>query len=1010
MSLDLLSLTNVLEQANSSERNVNQKLAENQLKEWEKQPGFHYLLQSVYNDLSLPLQTRWLAIISFKNGVEKYWRSSRVSAIPPEEKQQIKQRLFEMIDEPNKQLAVQNAQAISRVCRFDFPQEWPTLFDDIERILQQAVQEKNNVKIHNMLIILNQVIKNLAMAKIGRTRPALQSKAPIITPILIKLYESFFNEWIHSIDFGMMEIGYQCLKVMRRLITEVYDSPYQSQHIIEFMKTSTHHFQLLTQNYDKYAPSDILEKYIKCYSKIYYLLCRSNTTNFILFPCSKEMLFTLLKLLQDKAEVVYNNEGDGSGDVWEFLSIKTLLIFKALINFLFKRGAVLTLKSKSNKIEVENAINILSTQFFSHDLIISLTDLLIAYYIKLKPSDLESWTSEPEEWVNDEVNQNYEYQIRQCAENFFQDLMINFQDLLVPYVLGKVQNEMVNYEEVSVQNIFLKDSVFSIFELSAGSIAEQVEFNDLCERIFFPEALKNDLSENRILKRRVSLLINEWCGLSIFTPELFQKIYALLLEFLNPQNPINDKVVMLTAIQALKTLITDWDFNKELFAPFIKPFTTHLLRLTSQMELTESKLFLLNTISDLIYRTNPLISEAELDQLLAIVPAFWDNSNDSNELILKNSLLRILKNLIMSLNQNSHITWEIALPLISVCCSPTSEYHTLLSEDGYELWLSILQFYPANQSLEMNSSIIKDFTNFYFDALMNQTEILPLILEILRSYAILIPKLFVMDESRGFIIKIFGILAKYLPHMRDDALDVLISYLEILLLENYLDLSNFQKLLSIMMESRLLPAIIEIIMDDEQSQITVGKLLLVIARISYLEPQDLIQVFHYLYQSENELRGAVFKFMIIWYARMDANISNPRNRKIHVLGLTSLLRTGEQVFLEDLKPLVGLWINALEEIHESSNNGDCEKYHSNYLYEFRYNEDFTIQENGEYLRFQELFKVADPVHNLVLKDYVKDTLTIVKMKIGDDNLNQLIAGLDKNLVDNFQYFMNLPTN
>lgn len=45
MSLDLINLTNVLEQANGSERGATQKLAENQLKEWETLPGYHYLLQ-----------------------------------------------------------------------------------------------------------------------------------------------------------------------------------------------------------------------------------------------------------------------------------------------------------------------------------------------------------------------------------------------------------------------------------------------------------------------------------------------------------------------------------------------------------------------------------------------------------------------------------------------------------------------------------------------------------------------------------------------------------------------------------------------------------------------------------------------------------------------------------------------------------------------------------------------------------------------------------------------------
>ncbi|ONH66633.1 Importin-11 [Cyberlindnera fabianii] len=1011
MSLDLLSLTDCLTQANISERNSHQKLAENQLKEWERQPGFHQLLQTVYTDLSLPLQTRWLAIISFKNGVERYWRASKVNAISKEEKSAIRQHLFDLIDEPNKQLAIQNAQAISRVCRFDFPQEWPTMLDDIERILQQSLVENNNVKIHNMLIILNQVIKNLAMAKIGRTRPALQSKAPIITPLIIKIYTNFFNEWIENLDFGIVEIGYLSLKVMRRLITEVYDSPQQSPELTEFLSLSVRHFELLITGYEKYSPNDILEKYIKCYAKIYNLIVKSNPTSLVLLPCSKEILFLLLKIIQEKAQTVYNNDGDNDADgVWEFLAIKSLLIFKNLINFLFKKGAVLTLKSKSSKADVENAINLLTTQFFSEDLIKSLTDLLINYYIKLKPSDLESWANEPEEWANDEANQNFEFQIRQCAENFFQDLMVNFKDLLVPYVLNKVQNEMSNYNEVSVQNILVKDSVFSIFQLSANSIHEIIDFNDLCTRIFFPEALKNDMSEQRIIKRRVCLLINEWVGLSVITPATYQNIYNLLLNFLDPSNPISDTVVKLTAIQALKTIITDWDFKKDDFKPFIKDFTHHLLSLTTTMELTESKLFLLNTISDLIARTNPHISVNELDQLLNIVPKFWDDSNNSNELILKNSLLRILKNLVISLNTNTHTTWPIALPLIRVCCSPESEYHSLLSEDGYELWLAILQYYPASQRLDISNSLIQDLNDFYLHALMNQTEVLPLIIEIWRSYNILIPGLFIEDGTKEFVLGVFSTFAKYLPQMRDDALDILISYLEIALLENYNSAENFKKLLSLMMESRLLPTIIEMIMDDDQAHLTIAKLLLVLARIAYFMPGDLIEVFRYLFPGDSETSAALKKCITVWYARMDATVGNPRNRKIHVLGLTALLKTGNPVFFEDLSALVSLWISSLEEVNESANSGDCETYHSNYLYEFQFNDDLTVKENGEYVRFQELFKTRDPVHNLLIKQFINSTLNEVEQSIGQQTWAQLVSQLDHNLVENFQYFLRLPTN
>lgn len=65
MSLDLISLTNVLDQANGSERGAAQKLAENQLKEWEVQPGFHYLLQvsdslDIFRTITDPLSSLYI--------------------------------------------------------------------------------------------------------------------------------------------------------------------------------------------------------------------------------------------------------------------------------------------------------------------------------------------------------------------------------------------------------------------------------------------------------------------------------------------------------------------------------------------------------------------------------------------------------------------------------------------------------------------------------------------------------------------------------------------------------------------------------------------------------------------------------------------------------------------------------------------------------------------------------------------------------------------------------------
>ncbi|KAH3672828.1 hypothetical protein WICMUC_004050 [Wickerhamomyces mucosus] len=1013
-SLDFQNLVSVIELANGSERGSSQKLAENQLKEWEIQPGFHYLLQSIYNDLSLPLQIRWLAIINFKNGIERYWRQSKKNSISKDEKSQIRSRLFELIDEPNKQLSIQNAQAISRISRLDFPNDWSSLFDDFGKILQDSILHENNVKIYNILLILNQVIKNLSSAKIGRIRPSLQSKIPTITPLLIQIYIKYSNEWIKDWDFefSVMEIGYLSLKVLRRTIVDIYDIIIDSNEIVEFLSISIQHFQILISNYNNnnVKSNDLFIKYIKCFSKIYYLLIKSNLTNFIQLKFSKEILYTLLKILQEKAQIISqksidNDDDEEEIDLWEFLSIKTLLIFKNLISFIFKPSNTLILKSKLDKSGIENSINFLKFEFFTETLIKNLIDLLINYYIKLRPIDLESWINEPEEWSNEEINENYEFQIRQCSENFFQDLILNFKPLLIPYILNKIENELQNYNESNINNILIKDSIFTIIQLSAHSIYETIEFNEIFPNFFLPEGCKNDLIEYKILKRRLSLLIKEWYSLNLINEDNMNKIYSMFLTFLDPTNEINDKVVKLTTLQTINSIILDYELNKQIIEPYISKFIPNILQLIDGMELVETKNFLLKILSNFISINK--LNELELLKLLEIIPKYWDLSNNNNELILKTSLLRILKNINNSLMDSSFKTFQISLPLIEISCHEKSEFFSILSEDGFELWLTILQNYPIDKPLD--PSLLNNFNNLFIDALLNQTEILPLILQILQSYSLLIPEMFILnqeDNNSQIIFKIFKILSNYINSMRDDSYEILLSILENLIIFNYKDSNQFIQFFKLLIDSNFLKSFIELTLKENQSDLIISKNLIIFARLSFGNENFLIEYLKFLYPSSLNNDEILINFLNIWYIKLDNNISNPRNRKINLFGLLKFLSIG---ILNNLKILLNLLILNFEEINELNIN--LSNYYQDYNFQFQYNEDFTIKKNGEYKRFFQNLSKFDPILKFNLKQFTKQCLQQLNDKYNLTNKDELIQILiensDQTTVENFQYALNM---
>ncbi|KAI9762175.1 MAG: hypothetical protein M1835_008069 [Candelina submexicana] len=73
--LSTQNLFNTL-QAASSPNQQQVRTGTQQLQNWETQKGYYSLLQTLFIDKSLPVESRYLAIILLKNGIDKYWRKS----------------------------------------------------------------------------------------------------------------------------------------------------------------------------------------------------------------------------------------------------------------------------------------------------------------------------------------------------------------------------------------------------------------------------------------------------------------------------------------------------------------------------------------------------------------------------------------------------------------------------------------------------------------------------------------------------------------------------------------------------------------------------------------------------------------------------------------------------------------------------------------------------------------------------------------------------------------------
>lgn len=958
MDLTIENLRVILDRSGSVERGADQLKAEEVLKQWEIVPRFHYLLQSVYLDVSLPLQTRWLSVILFKNGIDKYWRLSRKNSITKEEKQLIRQRLFDIVDEQNNQLTIQNAHSIAKICRFDFPAEWSTFFEDFETVLQDSIKSNHLVKLNNLLLVLNQTIKALASVRIGRTRAAMQLKSPSLTLILIKLYINCFNSWTENLDLAVMEVGYLCLKNLRRIIVDGFEYPNRNEHVVEFFQISIDHFRKLIGVYEN-DQVEILAKYLGCFNKLYLNLINVNPTSFVLIPSSLDILGQLLSMLESKLSVVYSSEDD---DFWQKMAIQIMMIMKKLLAFSTKQGAVM-IKLRNDKSDIESATLLLQNKLFVENNIKSLVLLLINWYLKLKDQDLESWTLEPEEWVSEEATLSWEFQLRPCSENLFQDLSETFPELLSSFILQQISERLS-----SSLDILTKDAILAAFQLSSLSISKIVNFDQLLVETFIPEALRSDSPETKILKRRILLIIQDWMDVK-YSKETRNEVYQLLLKFLTSSDSFDDVVVKLSSCQALKKIIDDWDFDKNEFKPFVNQFLSSLLLFLKVLKLPETKSFILELLSSMIIQTTSIIPVETLLELLEMIPNIWALSGDSNELTLKQSSIRLLNNLVIALGDQSVKSYDISIPVLLLCCDEKSDLYNLLSEDGFELWNSIMVHYPSAGN-ELPNRLIEP-CNMLLDALQNSTEILSTILKIIRDYALIDSRIFNTDE---FGVKYFSICLNYLNQFRDDCLLIFLSTIEILVLRK----QNFE-LFGKLVETGLLAQFYDFITSTEVSTVTTSnKALTIVSRLFFETPELALSAFH---SQEN-----LVVFIRLWISRISTN-SELRNKKIFILGLISFftiaLLQSDEMILQLFGSFVQILTQFLEEVHENE-KGDCDSYQQGFLFE-EYN--YTFEEtskNGEYLRCENLYTTQDPVHQTKLTTVFKKLL--VEFQVSNEQL------------------------
>ncbi|VVC95336.1 unnamed protein product, partial [Leptidea sinapis] len=603
------------------------KPAEKKLEEWEIEPGFYSVLLNVMSNHSVDVNVRWLAVMCFKNGVDRYWRRNAPHAISDDEKIKLRQGLLtsSVLSEPVTQIATQEAVLISKIARFDCPNNWPNLVPD----LLGALKASQPLVQHRSLLIFHHVVKELASKRLFGDRRTFQGLTETVYGFILGLWHENTELFIRHIQEGAatelitehLEKALLCLRILRKLTVFGFKKANLSQDAVAFLN--------VVFDRAKMSLECIALGVLSNHPFAYVPLIRPSL-EFALYYCFMEQGMSL---------------------TYERFTIQCLNIIKGILH--------------CREFKVPNLPQSEIKEPMCH-----MCRHLVTHYFLLSSDDLAMWDAEPESFATDKAGETWKYSLRTCTKAVFKELLQERSALLRPELvrlLASLQETPVLPEDLPA--ILKKDAIYNA-----------VDFDEWFTNVLSRELKIRD-NNYRIIRRRVCLLIDQWCDVRA-AKTLFPAMYEALLEPLS--RPDEDAAVKLAAAEALRSTIDAYNFDVEQFAPYAHHALVALYDLLVESEECDTKMHVLHVISYVMAQCGNLVGRTGggTSALFAYLPQLWQHAA-SHHMLRAAALAAVADPQLLELAQNLYPILEQSTEHLRIVMYIMQAYALLCPEEFF---------------------------------------------------------------------------------------------------------------------------------------------------------------------------------------------------------------------------------------------------------------------------------------------------------------------------------------
>ncbi|KAJ2898921.1 hypothetical protein GGI21_001551 [Coemansia aciculifera] len=897
--------------------------ADESLRTWETKPQFHAVLFSIFADRTLSMPARLMAIITFKNGIDKYWKKVAVHAIKLGEKELIRPQLLSMLDESAPQIAVQYCVAISRIARWEFPLVWPEfaeelasrvrfIANDLDSSIGNDEQHRRRcfTMEHNALYILHLFVKKLCERTLARERQALRSNAPMLFSIVAPIYAqriAQFNEALHAGDSAMSQELLKsirfCLKTLRRLYVYGFGDFETADALVHefYMATVGHQaafYELFSGLPAESREADecrILRKIILLYGKMHIEFQRLRAVRFITTPAVLPMLQWYWQHIQGEAAKLtavpldHADDADAPPLVLERLLIQGLELYRNVVKNMF----YLVDDSVQIDEDVQRCRLVIDTEIMTPPFVAQMSETLMCHYIPLKTSDLEMWQDEPDTWIMNEDLDHWEFDVRRSAEHLFSDLVNQHRDLIVPELVRALQQ--TNMDAISFRN----DGLYAALGLCANELYDHIDF---CHWLRQHPPADWPMS---VARWRIAWLIGKWITVKFATDQRAHA-YAALLEYARPGEPL---VLRMEAMASLLRCVDDWDFDATQFMPYLQLSIERITGMLGSVSQAELRMRMVNYLCVIVSRMQrDIVPFAE--SIVRLIPQLWESAAGEN--LYQTAVLGLVTKLVAALGAHSASLQSFVAPLIQHSIDIDDPAHVYLIVDGIDLWLALVRNATA-----IDSSLMA-LLHFIPGLLKNSTETLKSVLKVVEGYALLCGVDMMRSCGPAIIGALHELVADTNMNMRAIAagfntLNVIVQCVPVELVGPAL------------VESGMLWTPFTRIVDKKEAAMILIHHTGFMSRIAVHYSQLFME---FLASQDAQLTSA---FVEHWVEAYD-DVGQLAHRRLHALGLAVAIATTNDGVLKSLPLMVPLWNDILSSTDTSQlyfsdpddgNESDC---------------------------------------------------------------------------------------